>query len=202
MREIARGAEAILYLDKGLLIKNRIKKKYRINEIDNSLRITRTKKEANLLEKSSKLINAPKVISIENEKIKMEFIKGKLLRDVLNNMDNSTRKKACIRIGMCIKMLHENDIIHGDLTTSNFILKNNLIYFIDFGLGFVSSKAEDKAVDVHLLKQALYSKHHEIADECFSEIFKNYNPSAEFIERFDKVERRGRYKAKKVKGKS
>ena len=84
------------------------------------------------------------------------------------------------------------------MTTSNIILRGGKPYFIDFGLGFISAKMEDKAVDLHLLKQALFSKHHEIAEGCFDEILKNYEPSKEFLERFEKVEGRGRYKRKQI----
>lgn len=196
MEEIARGAEAVLYKDGNNLIKNRIKKNYRIQEIDYELRFARTKKEAKLLEKSSKLINAPKIIECKADKIIMEFIDGKLLRDLLNNIDKNKRNLLCQKIGQIIKILHNNNIIHGDLTTSNMILKDNEIFFIDFGLGFASQKTEDKAVDMHLLKQALNSKHYEIAEECFNEILKAYNPGKEFIERLEKVESRGRYKGR------
>jgi len=196
MKEIARGAEAVLYLDNGKLIKDRVKKNYRIDEIDNALRKMRTKREVKLLEKSSELINVPNVIKSGEGKIVMDFIEGKLCRDFLNDLSKSRRKKICKDIGSTIKKLHDGDIIHGDLTTSNMILKEGKVYFIDFGLGFVSSKIEDKAVDLHLLKQALTSKHYEIADECFNEIFKAYKPDKNFLERFDKVEGRGRYKGR------
>ena len=48
------------------------------------------------------------------------------------------------------------------------ILKNGKVYFIDFGLGFFSNKTEDKAVDLHLLKQALESKHYQIFENDIS----------------------------------
>ncbi len=198
MKEIARGAEAVLYLEKGVLIKDRIKKDYRIAEIDKTLRLTRTKKEAKLLEKSSKLVNVPRVIECDGEKIEMEFIDGILARDKLDEMNEEERKELLKHLGHGIKKLHENNIIHGDLTTSNMILKNDQLYFIDFGLGSISAKIEDKAVDLHLLKQALFSKHHEIAEYCFNEILRNYEPSKEFLERFEKVEGRGRYKQKQI----
>ena len=41
------------------------------------------------------------------------------------------------------------------------IIKENKIYFIDFGLSFFSSRIEDRAVDLHLVKEALQSTHHE-----------------------------------------
>jgi len=55
---------------------------------------------------------------------------------------------------------------------------------------------EDKAVDLHLIQQALNAKHYQIADECFKIILKNYNPTQKqlIIERISVIEKRGRYR--------
>ena len=76
--------------------------------------------------------------------------------------------------------------------------KENKVYFIDFGLGFISAKMEDRAVDIHLLKQALESKHFNNWEKIFESFFKGYKISKDYnktLERFKKVEARGRYKA-------
>lgn len=194
MKIIKQGAEAIIYLDKNKIIKDRIKKNYRIKEIDEKLRKRRTKIEARLLEKAE---NTPKIINISENKIEMDYIDGDLLRDILDKLKKKERIKICNQIGKEIKNLHDKDIIHGDLTTSNMIFKNK-IYFIDFGLAFNSIKIEDKAVDIKLLKQAIESTHHNIFEESFNAIMEGYNPSKEFLTRLNKVESRGRYKKKKV----
>ena len=77
------------------------------------------------------------------------------------------------------------------------ILKNNKVYFIDFGLGYISHKYEDKAVDIHLLKQALEAKHFQNYKELLKEIFTGYSKSKDskiVFERLKAVEKRGRYK--------
>ena len=56
---IAQGAEAKIFLSDNIITKNRIKKSYRIPEIDNKIRKSRTKKEIKLLSKASKIINCP-----------------------------------------------------------------------------------------------------------------------------------------------
>ena len=103
-------------------------------------------------------------------------------------------------IGTLLAKIHEKNIIHGDLTTSNMILGEKL-HFIDFGLSSFSEKIEDKAVDLHLIKHALESKHHMCFEECFSEIIKayvEYSIHAEsIIKRFELVELRGRNKIEK-----
>jgi Kae1-associated kinase Bud32 len=194
---IKQGAEAILYLEDNCLIKERIKKSYRIDDIDLKLRKFRTRREAKLLEKVD---NSPKVYNVDekNMKIKMEFIDGKLMKDILDNLSKEKRNLILREIGGKIAKMHDDDIIHGDLTTSNMILKDK-VYFIDFGLGFNSTRIEDKAVDLHLLKQALESKHYKHFEESFKEVLEGYKLSKnwkEVLNRLEKVERRGRYKKK------
>jgi len=76
------------------------------------------------------------------------------------------------------------------------ILKNKEVYLIDFGLGFTSRKIEDKAVDIHLLKQALEAKHFKNWETLFKEFLEGYkSPDAEkVLTQLEKVEKRGRYK--------
>ncbi|MEK6835582.1 MAG: KEOPS complex kinase/ATPase Bud32 [Nanoarchaeota archaeon] len=195
MKIIKQGAEAILKLDKNRLIKERIVKNYRIKQIDEKLRKFRTKRESNLLRKAN-FVNVPKIFDVDEHKmlIKMEFIRGELLKDSLKN---KSKLKLAEEIGREIAKLHNNNIIHGDLTTTNIIIKNNKPYFIDFGLGFISNKVEDKAVDLYLLKQALKSSFPLIAEEVFSKILQGYKQNKQYneiINRLKKVEKRGRYK--------
>ena len=193
---VYRGAEAILYEDSGRLVKERISKGYRSKEIDDKIRKLRTRGEVRLLERASNLINVPKVFTSSDKdmKIIMEKIEGDLLRDCLDKFDKNKLDKVCNLIGGEIRKLHDRGIIHGDLTTSNIFLVEDKLYFIDFGLGFISDQVEHKAVDLHLLKQALESKHHTHFEESFKAILSGYNPNKEFINRLSKVEGRGRYK--------
>ena len=128
----------------------------------------------------------------------MEYIKGEKLSENLNNFTLEKQKKILKKIGESISKLHKSDIIHGDLTTSNMILKEDEIFLIDFGLGYISKKVEDKAVDIHLLKQALEAKHFKYWRELFEEFkkaySKNYSESKQIFERMTAVERRGRYR--------
>jgi len=198
MKLIAQGAESKLYLEKNRIIKNRFRKKYRIKEIDDKLRKFRTKREAKVLEKLQAIkFSSPKLINSDQKEIlEIEYIKGKLLKDAL---ENENYKKLSKEIGEKVAILHNNDIIHGDLTTSNMIL-NKQIFFIDFGLSFFSKKIEDKAVDLHLLKEALESKHYKIWEDCYLNALKSYEKKAKFgkevLKRVKVVESRGRYKRK------
>ncbi|MBT96827.1 Kae1-associated kinase Bud32 [Candidatus Pacearchaeota archaeon] len=196
---IQQGAEALILLDKNIITKKRIEKSYRISELDDKIRKLRTRSETKLLEKASKIVSIPKMIK-SNEKIKeidMEFIDGKKLSEHLDKYDLKKQKEICNKIGDNISKLHDSDIIHGDLTTSNMILKEDKLYFIDFGLGFISSKYEDKAVDLHLLKKAIEAKHSRNWEILFEEIikeYKKYKDSRIVLEKLKTVEKRGRYK--------
>ncbi|MEM4271816.1 MAG: RIO1 family regulatory kinase/ATPase [Candidatus Pacearchaeota archaeon] len=221
---IGTGAEAILIQKDGKLIKRRIKKSYRIQILDEKLRKSRTKKESKLLEKASKLIPVPKIIKLDekNKEIDMKFVEGLKLSENLDSLQNA--EEICKIIGQNIAKIHDADIIHGDLTTSNMIyvkdknaktetsssstpttyqkqISDNTsqgkVYFIDFGLGFESKKIEDKAVDLHLLKQALEAKHFNNYEKFFSAVLEGYKLSKHHeatLHRLKKVEARGRYK--------
>ncbi len=196
---IAQGAEAKLFLEDGNVLKLRFPKSYRIKEIDERLRGSRTRREAKVLQKLEVIgFPAPKVLkNDEKENLVIEKIDGNLVKDVLEKDDY---KKLCSEIGRKIAILHNNSIIHGDLTTSNMILSKE-IFFIDFGLSFFSEKAEDRAVDLHLLKEGLESKHYRIWEDCFKCALKAYEEnaakSAETLKRLEIVEKRGRYRARK-----
>ncbi len=195
---IQQGAEAIITLKNNTAVKNRIKKSYRIKEIDDKLRKARTKSEAKIINKLKEIISVPKIIkSDEKQEITMEYIPGEKLSDNLESLDYRDISK---KIGENIANLHNQNIIHGDLTTSNMILKDNKVYFIDFGLSFHSNRIEDKAVDLHLIEQALEAKHFTIWQECFDIILKNYekiaNQGKDILQRIKIIESRGRYKDK------
>jgi Kae1-associated kinase Bud32 len=197
---IASGAEALIIKRGEGISKRRVKKRYRIDEIDNKLRIRRTRAEGKIMEKAGKIIFCPKVINVDDKKheIEMEFLEGKKLSDYLDSFKINGAEKICIDIGISVAKLHDNNIIHGDLTTSNIILKEKKVYFIDFGLAFQSNKIEDRAVDIHLFKQALESKHF----RNFYNYFKNFiigyskenKDSEKVLKQLEKVEKRGRYK--------
>jgi len=203
-RIIQRGAEAVIFEEGMDVVKCRVKKSYRISEIDNKIRKLRTRGEAKLLERAGKLIDVPEMKRVDEVAgtINMEFVKGKKLSDNLNLLSKKKQEDVALIIGQNISKIHDADIIHGDLTTSNMIFvdeKMSKVFFIDFGLGFISKKIEDKAVDLHLLKQALEAKHFERWEILFLKVLKGYLMSKNYenvLEQLKKVEMRGRYKDK------
>ncbi len=205
LKIIASGAEAIILKSEKGILKYRQKKSYRIAEIDDKLRTTRTKRESTILKKLAEInFPSPKIL-FENSKqgkLEIEFLSGPKVRDILDTNLNGSKNGVviCKEIGKRIATLHNENIIHGDLTTSNMIYHNKQVYLIDFGLSYFSKRVEDKAVDLHLLRQALESKHCKVWEKAYALCLEGYKEIAkrakETINRLDVVESRGRYKGK------
>ena len=163
MEIVQRGAEAVLYLDeqegKRVLVKERVRKSYRIDPVDVKMRSQRTKRESKLMEKARGMgVNIPHSRIADKFKIVMDYIEGEKVKDVLNGMQAKERERVCRQIGESVSKLHSIGIMHGDLTTSNFIMDGKgKVFLIDFGLGKFSNKVEDQAVDLFLLYEALKS---------------------------------------------
>jgi Kae1-associated kinase Bud32 len=193
MKLIAQGAEAKIFKKKDSILKDRIKKSYRLPQIDQRLRKSRTRSEAKILRKASGIINVPKVIRVDEKKMNLEIehIEGVKVRDLFDRDDEKLKQKVCRELGKTIKKMHQNDIIHGDLTTSNMIW-NGKLYLIDFGLGKISIRIEDMAVDIHLLKECFRSKHHVHWVTYWNEFKKAYNQGKVF-DQLERVEARARY---------
>lgn len=197
MKLIAQGAEAKIYSIDKKTIKERFEKKYRIPEIDLKLRKFRTKRESKVIERINSLGFGPKLILTDEKKmdIVMEKIPGRKVREVLDK-----KPELALEIGKKLAIMHDSGMIHGDLTTSNMIF-NKQIYFIDFGLSFFSEKTEDKAVDIHLFKQAIESAHYKVEKKAYELFLHGYKDSKYFdetIKRLEIVEKRGRHKMKKI----
>src|SRR3989338_5435896 len=193
---IAKGAEAAITRENETIIKERIKKGYRLPEIDDKLRKRRTALEARLLREARRAgVNTPQVLEEGKTTLVLEFIDGQKVKDILNKENFG---EIFEKIGASVAKLHSYDIIHGDLTTSNMILNEKGLWLIDFGLGFISKRAEDKAVDLYLLHEALESTHFDILEEAWSSILasykKRYEDSGKVIKALLDVEKRGRYK--------
>jgi len=205
---ISQGAEAKIFLNKDEVTKNRTPKSYRHPALDKQIRTRRTRSESKILIKAKAAkVNVPKVHQTNKFDIQIEYIEGDRLSETLNDYDEKKQFKTMQQLGKQVALLHTNNIIHGDLTTSNVILQlpttnyklpttKSKIYIIDFGLSFVSTKQEDKAVDLHLIKQALEAKHFQNHKDLFEAFKKGYKweETEKILERLIVVEKRGRYK--------
>ncbi len=208
---IKKGAEASLYLaewhGKKVVIKKRLPKRYRPSQLDKQIRTFRTLHEPQLLHEA-KLAGVPTptvfLVDAKEAAIIMEFVEGKQVKQLLSSLSESERRDFCFRIGELIGKLHNNGIIHGDLTTSNMIFNSEKkIFFVDFGLGEKTKELEARGVDLHLMKRALQSIHFRYTDECFASIMEGYskilgfNAAKEVLQKMKEIERRGRYIAER-----
>jgi TP53 regulating kinase and related kinases len=184
-------------------------------DLDKSLTKKRTKNEEKILKKAASIgVHVPQVYKydLDNGVLIIEFInESQTVRDYLIELATNLNtndievilNEISSEIGKYIGILHKNDIIHGDLTTSNILMKREPLsakfnyIFIDFGLSFVSSKLDDKAVDLYVLEKALLSTHSQYAKKLLDNIMLSYADSyesghAKVQEQLELVRQRGR----------
>ena len=202
MKLLKKGAEGDIFLtswnNKKVILKARKKKDYRNSTLDQRIRKQRTIRECEIIsEVKSFGISTPLIYNMDTKNctILMQHIVGTLV----NDLSEQKIIKSCKEIGKIVGTIHKNGIMHGDLTTSNFIVSKGKIFVLDFGLANKTSKPEDHAVDLRLLKEILNSAHAKIMNKAWSNFLKGYK-SVVGTSRFSKVtnlvkviESRGRY---------
>lgn len=216
---LKQGAEGRLYLGeyKGerCLIKERFVKKYRHHELDTQISRQRMKAEAKAAGRCQNCgILAPKIFhtDLNERKLYMEYFdKAITAKQYIQNvvMDSNAvaeevLKELCTTVGSTIGKMHANNIIHGDLTTSNILInpkngdsfKTYDIIFIDFGLSHYNQGSEDKGVDLYVLERALLSTHSE-QPYLFDYMLQAYRKECgkdeqSVVAKFEEVRARGR----------
>ena len=188
---MASGAEAVIERRGDLVVKRRVKKNYRLPDLDKQIRASRTRIEAKLLSEARRCgVPTPIIRDVDtmDYTITMEFISGQPLKNVLDLQMSE-------RVGELVGRLHGCGIIHGDLTTSNLILHDNRIYLIDFGLGYFEKSVEAQGVDVHVLFQTFVSTHGDPGlEEAFSLGYRRtFAEADQVLARVREIEARGRY---------
>jgi TP53 regulating kinase-like protein len=208
---IKKGAEASLYLTewhgRKVVMKKRLPKKYRHPKLDEQIRTYRTDHEPQLMHEAKEAgVPTPTIFLVDTKKatIIMQFIEGKQVKQLLGEVSKSQRQNICLKIGELVGRLHENGIIHGDLTTSNMILDlEGKILFVDFGLGEKNRELEARGVDLQLMKRALRSTHFRFAEECFDSVMEGYSKvlgaetAKNVLDKIKEIEKRGRYVAER-----
>ena len=202
MKLIKKGAEADIYTgtwkNSKALFKTRKIKTYRNSSLDSKIRKQRTIKESQMLSQVKSFgIPAPLVyfVNLEKSMIVMQEIPGKPVHDLSESKIINMSKQ----IGKLVGLLHKNGVMHGDLTTSNFILFKNTIYMIDFGLSQNSIKPEDHAVDLRLIKEILNSAHAKIMEPSWKNFLNGYKSvvgityQTKIVKLVSEIESRGRY---------
>ena len=204
MKLIKKGAEADIYQTKWqnskAILKIRKIKNYRNSSLDSKIRKQRTIKESQMLHLVKSFgIPTPLVyfVNLEKTLIVMQEIPGKPVHDLPESKIIELSKE----IGKLVGMLHKNGVMHGDLTTSNFILSQNTVFVIDFGLSQNTIKPEDHAVDLRLIKEILNSAHAKIMEPAWKNFLLGYKSivgNANYVKitkLVSDIESRGRYAA-------
>jgi N6-L-threonylcarbamoyladenine synthase/protein kinase Bud32 len=186
----AMGAEAVVTFGPDLVDKRRIGKGYRRPELDSRLITERTRAEARLLAAARRQgVPTPLIRDVTRDTLVMERIHGTLLKDDLN-------EENLQEAGKVIGRLHAAGIVHGDLTTSNMVMRDGRCVLIDFGLAAVSSELEARGVDLHVLFQTLESTtdlYPTLREALIRGYRETFDGAAEILLREAEIEKRGRY---------
>jgi len=188
-----RGAEAVITFRDGNAEKRRIPKRYRVQALDRRLITERTRAEARLIHMARKAgVPTPVMSDITEDTIVMEQVIGTSLTEAVT-------VEHIRDAGRVVGRLHSAGIMHGDLTTSNMILRerDGKCVLIDFGLAQVTSEIEQRGVDVHVMFQTLESTHPSDAGALKTAFVEGYSDTftgaSEVIAREHEIELRGRY---------
>ncbi len=206
MRLVKQGAESYVlegeFLGHRVIFKLRLPKPYMDPALDSALRLQRTIKEAKVMTVARESgVKVPRVLAVYPSLglVVMELIEGPTLKDYIGRGEGW--RELVIEAGRQIGGLHRAGVVHGDPTTSNLIVRGSDVYLIDFGLAEFSRSIEDRAVDLHLLREAVTSTHPLLSDEVFRlfmegyESVVGYEEAAAVLNRVRSVEMRGRYVA-------
>lgn len=215
---VAQGAEALLYkttfleLGRPTALKIRPVKTWRHATLDKRLTRQRILAEARVLNKCCKEgVPVPAVLGMDWDKgwIASEWVEGSTVKEAIRNREMSDEdglKKLLRQIGLAVGKLHSVGIVHGDLTTSNMMLRRftgssglgTEIVLIDFGLATQTVQEEDRAVDLYVLERAFGSTHPKEEEmfkavlEAYAETFKGAKST---LRRLEDVRMRGRKKS-------
>lgn len=200
------GAESKIWFGKyqgiNMVKKERFKKNYRADELDKRLTRERIRAEVKAINKlKEKCTELGKMMATimdvtDREIIMTEIEDGQTVCQYINDRKNENIDVVLDKLGKTIALIHKNGIIHGDLTTSNFIIVNsNDLIPIDFGLSSFSTTSEDRAVDLYVLERAFLSTH---VNADFNRILVTYSNEMgqtvgeSILKKLDEVRMRGR----------
>jgi TP53 regulating kinase-like protein len=202
---ISKGAEADIILDLDwngvkVIIKRRGEKSYRVPELDEAIRRSRTIREASIIHRAKEAgVPTPLIYRVDPDgtQIVREYVEGEKVRDIVDKIGSEERTRLFREIGRKAGLLHRAGIAHGDLTTSNLISSQGKVVFIDFGLAEMSDEVESRGVDLNLMYRMLISTHYEHTEELFGAFKAGYEETLEeakeALDRMDEISKRGRY---------
>ncbi|KAL4611811.1 hypothetical protein ACB092_08G152600 [Castanea dentata] len=201
----ARGFESN-FVGRRSVIKERFSKKYRHPTLDSKITLKRLNAvRSQVLTKARRLgVSTPVLYSVDPvlHTLTFEYVEGPSVQDILlefgsHGIIEERLDDIALQIGDAVGKLHDGGLIHGDLTTSNMLLKSgtNQLVLIDFGLSFTSTLPEDKAVDLYVLERALLSMHcscGNVMDRILAAYRKSSKQWSSTLNKLAQVRQRGR----------
>ncbi|CAL8335613.1 unnamed protein product [Merluccius merluccius] len=218
---LKQGAEARVYRDtflgKSTIIKERFPKKYRHPLLDEKLTHRRTVQEVRSIQRCRKAGIPTPVVHFVDYTSHCIFLEDIVDSVTVRDHIVSTQQRPhpgptlehlaplAAKVGQIIAKMHDEDVVHGDLTTSNMLLRTSgyvvgdaaelSLVLIDFGLSYISALPEDKGVDLYVLEKAFLSTHPN-TEALFQKLLKSYAASSKkssaVIKKLDEVRLRGR----------
>ncbi len=207
---IEQGAEARVYKaefhGKPTIVKERFVKSYRVPSLDQKITHRRMNQEVRSMARCRRNgIRAPAIYHMDLNKrcIYMEDIsEGTSLKKYIWSLKGNSSREETLKglmktIGTTLASMHDSDIIHGDLTTSNMVYNPDKgdLTLIDFGLSHTSGLVEDKGVDLYVLERAFLSTHPN-TEHLFQVVLESYLDSSgnakSVIAKLNEVRMRGR----------
>lgn len=233
---ITQGAEGLLYRTTYLqphlpcALKYRPPKPYRHPILDARLTKQRILAEARILARCRRAgVAVPSVYCVDEAGgwLMMEWIDGAPVRvgvnawlgdktaaEVGDDHRNGPLVRLMRRVGGAVGRLHAAGVVHGDLTTSNMMLRplaaaiprpdggesgdeglEGDIIIIDFGLASQGTHEEDRAVDLYVLERAFLSTHPR-AEKLLGEMLEGYQQAFKgarpVLRKLEDVRMRGR----------
>ncbi len=209
---IGRGAEATIttssFAGFSSAIKRRVSKGYRTRSLDERLTMVRVRREVKMLRAMREAgVRTPVVLDLDERSgtIVMELLKGPRLASCLNSMDHEGQRLALEEMGRLVGTMHSQGLVHGDLTTSNFILLSTVgerpeLGVVDCSLSERTDEIEKMGVDLRLFFEVFSSTHAGLG-EMGASFWKGYSDRYEGWEevskRHNEITSRGRYSAER-----
>ena len=212
MELVSQGAEArifrCIFLGQETLVKERFAKLYRHPDLDRTLRARQFATELRALLRCSRMgLRVPLVLwaDVASCRLFLRREPGLTVRAWLalraSDLGSDECRALARRLGSAVARMHGGGLVHGDLTTSNFLVApDGEVVCLDFGLSYNSTDEEDFAVDLYVLERAMLSTHPR-SEQLFVRILKAYRKAfadpaagASIVRRLTVVRQRGRKK--------
>ncbi|MDG1550743.1 MAG: KEOPS complex kinase/ATPase Bud32 [Candidatus Poseidoniaceae archaeon] len=163
------GAEAEvwsgLWMGRRAVRKIRRKRGWRHPNLEKRLGFRRLLSEARLLIRARRVgLEVPAIWDVDLDKgiLVMEMLPGRPLIELLRD-ENSTQdmiRNSLYNSGALVRRLHRLAITHGDLSTNNILIDDDLsAHLVDFGLASIDYEVERFGIDLHVIDEILGASH-------------------------------------------